>query len=338
MNYFFSLKSRPENTAFEVALDTSLAPLYHNKPNAPVPFGIRILLHLAEVDMRAINVEVCHEMDRPPWTVRTPNVILSLLQLNKQDASLLSTSACREILSSCSPCDVIYTDGSKSEAGTGCAFVTSNREYKFCLTPESSIYTAELTAILKSLNIVCPRTNTVVVCSDSLSGLLAIKDMYSKHVLVRKIRYALSEMMSQGTAITLLWVPGHTGIPGNEIADRAAKEAISLTPCTRRSIASDLKPIVKSRLQNSASQAGSVNSAATTTTLTKEFLINVMGQFKKDMFDEMRNFNKEISEVKASLEFLSNAVDTSNTKMKSIQSEMSIMMKENSELKKKCNE
>ncbi|XP_046686119.1 uncharacterized protein LOC124371809 [Homalodisca vitripennis] len=63
-----------------------------------------------------------------------------------------------------------------------------------------------------------------------------------------------------------------------------------------------------------------------------------MEQFKKDMFDLMRNFNKEISEVKASLEFLSNAVDTSNTTMKSIQSEMSIIMKENSELKKKCNE
>ncbi|KAG8326233.1 hypothetical protein J6590_047601 [Homalodisca vitripennis] len=89
--------------------------------------------------------------------------------------------------------------------------------------------------------------------------------------------------------------------------------------------------------RNSTSQAGSVNSAATTTSLTKEFLINVMEQFKKDMFDEMRNFNKEISEVKASLEFLSNDVDTSNTTMKFIQSEMSIMMKENSELKKKCN-
>ncbi|KAG8325059.1 hypothetical protein J6590_077185 [Homalodisca vitripennis] len=70
--------------------------------------------------------------------------------------------------------------------------------------------------------------------------------------------------------------------------------------------------------RNSASKAGSVNSAATTTSLTKKFLINVMEQFKKDMFDEMRNFNKEISEVKASLEFQSNAVDTSNTTMKSI--------------------
>lgn len=88
--------------------------------------------------------------------------------------------------------------------------------------------------------------------------------------------------------------------------------------------------------RNSASQGSSVNSTRTETSLTKEFLINVMEQFKKDMFDEMRNVNKELTEVKVSIEFLSNAVDTSNTTMKTIQTEMSTIMKENSELKKKC--
>lgn len=77
------------------------------------------------------------------------------------------------------------------------------------------------------------------------------------------------------------------------------------------------------------SAASSVNSSVSSTALTKEFLRKVLEEFKKEMFDELKSFKKEVTELRASMEFLSNAVDSSNTMMKSIQADLSSIKKEN---------
>jgi ribonuclease HI len=46
----------------------------------------------------------------------------------------------------------------------------------------------------------------------------------------------------EGPRITLLWVPSHKGIPGNEKADQAAKETLDVDiPTTERHQPNDLK-------------------------------------------------------------------------------------------------
>ncbi len=44
--------------------------------------------------------------------------------------------------------------------------------------------------------------------------------------LLYEIMLNHSRVVSQGTEITFMWVPAHIGIPGNEKADRMAKEAV----------------------------------------------------------------------------------------------------------------
>ena len=44
------------------------------------------------------------------------------------------------------------------------------------------------------------------------------------------------------TLITLIWIPGHTGIRGNELADEAAKAALRSTVSTMKCPASDFIP------------------------------------------------------------------------------------------------
>jgi len=39
------------------------------------------------------------------------------------------------------------------------------------------------------------------------------------------INYCL--LVNPGNSITLIWIPGHTGIRGNELSDEAAKAALS---------------------------------------------------------------------------------------------------------------
>ena len=65
----------------------------------------------------------------------------------------------------------------------------------------------------------------VSVFSDSLSALQAIKhnSQSSREDVVKEIVVVCHQLI--GTDIVLQWVPSHVGVPGNESADRAAKQA-----------------------------------------------------------------------------------------------------------------
>nr|CAH7715725.1 unnamed protein product [Callosobruchus chinensis] len=133
---------------------------------------------------------------------------------------------------------VIYTDGSKSEMGTGCAFYIPQINYcsSYRIPNLCSTFTAEAFAILRAIawcwhqNITC-----ATIVTDSKSVLEAIKNNPSKsynNFLLCKIRNLLVDCQAQNTNIKFVWVKGHAGIGGNEIVDRAAKEAVNLNNIT----------------------------------------------------------------------------------------------------------
>ncbi|KAG8289042.1 hypothetical protein J6590_003370 [Homalodisca vitripennis] len=88
--------------------------------------------------------------------------------------------------------------------------------------------------------------------------------------------------------------------------------------------------------RKSASATSSISSSASSN-LTKEFLIQVLDEFKNEVFGEIQIFRKEVSDIKTSIEFLSDAVDKSSIVMKAIQTDLTAMKKENLELKKQNN-
>ena len=116
--------------------------------------------------------------------------------------------------------------------GVGAAFVVpqlSNLTRKYQL-PHVSIFTAELVAILMALNFfndLYQLPMAVSVFSDSLSALQAIKhnSQSSREDVVKEIVVVCHQLITRGTDIVLQWVPSHVGVPGNESADRAAKQA-----------------------------------------------------------------------------------------------------------------
>ena len=152
----------------------------------------------------------------------------------------------------------IYTDGSKSSNGTGCAAVSFNKQSQYSLPKDATVFTAELTAIILAIdiiNMVKDNQNTkYVIYSDSRSAIEAIKNYSHKNNIVKQIKINLNKLYAKGLNIEICWIPAHVGIIGNEKADEAAKSAIGSPLYDIKLPAKDyttkLNQIIKTKWQN----------------------------------------------------------------------------------------
>ena len=127
----------------------------------------------------------------------------------------------------------IYTDGSKIYQSVGSAYCCYHnnlliQEWKSGLQSENSVFQAELLAIYKALKWFSDSNFDIcTINTDSLSGLLALRDDSSTDYLVQKIQLTLKDLQKQ---VLFRWVRGHAGTHGNEHADVLAKEAAQVPP------------------------------------------------------------------------------------------------------------
>ena len=107
----------------------------------------------------------------------------------------------------------IYTDGSKINNRTGCSYIVNGIACKVRLTKYSSVFSAELYAILKSLKYIKINNNSkFVIYSDSLSTIESIKNNKNKNSLNIRISQILSNIKKK--IIVFEWVPSHIDIKG----------------------------------------------------------------------------------------------------------------------------
>ncbi len=128
----------------------------------------------------------------------------------------------------------IFTDGSKSEAGVGAAFVAFKGTELFTsknvkLNPEASVFQAELFALQTALawieeNTTSIRNIKIQIFSDSQSSLKAICKFHQQNPQVQVIQKIIVSLQ-RNHQIKFYWIKAHTGIFGNEEADRQAKIA-----------------------------------------------------------------------------------------------------------------
>ncbi|KAJ8713455.1 hypothetical protein PYW07_013825 [Mythimna separata] len=129
-----------------------------------------------------------------------------------------------------------YTDASKlTETGnTGVAvyFQNSRIALLFQCPPEASVFTGECIGILEAIHYIKSHQITrSVIFSDSLSSIQALKQnqLHSKihSQIIVDIKNLLFDCSQNGLDIEITWIPGHSGIVGNECADSLAKYATS---------------------------------------------------------------------------------------------------------------
>ncbi|KAK7094328.1 hypothetical protein V1264_007968 [Littorina saxatilis] len=192
-----------------------------------------------QADILTANIELCERLDPTNWPPKTlkaevRTTIPGITVKEDQSDAVLKALTMEEIDKRypAARWTHIFTDGSAEDAtrNGGCGVFIK----KPGLPPVSvsasggrlcSNYKAEVLALHKATETVLQwetRPKKAVFLSDSLSALQALcsgnPDSTMEH-LMQNIN-----TLAQTTAVVLQWIPAHTGIVGNEVADRLAKE------------------------------------------------------------------------------------------------------------------
>jgi ribonuclease HI len=142
----------------------------------------------------------------------------------------------------------IYTDGSQTQSGKGIGLGFAVFSHSTTYIPtipiykeysnignSAIVYNGELEGVTQALEYaisIVKRGDKVIVYSDNQAGLLRLKtpsDSPGQNQQIRAIK-ATKAIIALGAKVELYWVPGHTDILGNDIADKLAKKATTIRP------------------------------------------------------------------------------------------------------------
>jgi len=127
---------------------------------------------------------------------------------------------------------VWFTDGSRANSGTGSGIfgLRPNRSFSFPLGKFATVFQTEIYAITQCACVNIRRAyknKRILIFSDSQAALNALSSPKVTSALVAERLDALSALASLNE-VTLIWVPVHRGILGNEEADKLARQASTM--------------------------------------------------------------------------------------------------------------
>lgn len=229
LTYAFKIASMPNSRMYPYVFSMDHNDKFAQIKTESIPFHLRITKYLNELNQTKSPVfkkEIISS--KPPWK---NNVIKTNTELSKHHKELTNNSIYKqlfnELRSNYSHYTEIYTDGSKTENGSGCAVVYPEYTMMYSLPKCYTIFSSELYAIKQALLYVeqdkCKQH--FIIFTDSMSAIIALNSASSKHTIIQDILTIYNKITDSGKEILIIWIPSHCNIAGNEKADLAAREA-----------------------------------------------------------------------------------------------------------------
>ena len=131
----------------------------------------------------------------------------------------------------------IYTDGSgiENEIGSAavCPLTQQTRSVYMGPNTTSTVYAAELQGISLALQIAQEYADrngerrNIAIYTDNQAAIWSVAKAEGRSgaYILAEIARQVQELQEIGRTVTVRWIPAHVGIPGNEAADKAAKES-----------------------------------------------------------------------------------------------------------------
>ncbi|KFM64962.1 putative RNA-directed DNA polymerase from transposon X-element, partial [Stegodyphus mimosarum] len=247
--HYFSILSQLDNPSRLALTDNSCDTLFNARPSCVPPFSLRIRPLIEELSLSDISPQAMQYFEIPPWEQAGIQILEIFPHHTKKSTNnVIYTQLFADHRYKYQEYVPIYTDGSKSTCHVGTAFVIGDHVEGRSLHHASSVLTAELTAIYHSLLYVSKRRHKkFIVYSDSYSALKVLEAFSNTHnPVIFDILKLNSNLTRLGFEILYCWIPGHTGIKGNERADVVAKSAVGIS--SRLIPISDISSFIKQKI------------------------------------------------------------------------------------------
>ena len=237
LRYFSKIKQYPDHSTYP---SLAILPNLHHTYLGPserrtgLTIASRVKRYSCEFQFNMPEIHHMPTLDVVPWRLHS-RTITYLFEGKKSSMSPQEIQQTFALFKTDNDdYQYIYTDGSKAHNKTANAIITEGfADLQGRLPDDTSIFMAELHAIYVALRFVehygIPKA---YICSDSRSALQSlINPLFKEHLIFQLINLH-QKLIENGAQIKFLWVPGHSGITGNERADESAKRALNLPNIT----------------------------------------------------------------------------------------------------------
>jgi len=214
IQYSLRLLSSPSNPAYNTVFSPKFKASFSSKLNQIPTLGILIAPELEKISFKRNTVSRLSVAATPPWLLKHPVIELSL---HSSDKAVTPPDVFKvrfyELCDRFKNFYHIYTDGSKMGHRVSAALCHKRCTSAIRLPGATSIFNAELHAILLALDVVRrSKEKHFFLLSDSFSNLIAVGGSRVDQDAIYKYLNTYSTLTNSGKTVILCWIPGHVGI------------------------------------------------------------------------------------------------------------------------------